>query len=953
MTRCGILANGCALVAASALFVASCGDEIRARASASSADASVRPSTRPTVAAAPPSPPATSVDGPRIAIGPEGMLSTWRLLSTSSAPPPSAGDAGTAAPAVSEPTSFEAPPRPGSLEAFAVGDRETLDLERVVGPEVTTVRLGAELHVRETTRVHLLVGAAGDVTGHLDDVIVLSRSSRRYRHDDALARLSLSPGRHVLVLRLSRPANARWRLGVRWLDARFRPRSTGVRISVGALDDETMRRLSERAARIEERRAVGPSGLHVTARVSFPGGGPMRAVTADVAGAPTTLTPSDDGVWTASAGHTFEAPARGDLARTARVESRTEPFGRDLSSDVRVANAAVALRAALASASERSHGPLQWRIAELERIVADGDRDEAWRRVLVTEATSLARRIDATRDPFADPRGYVRMGFRSRIDDSAQTYELFVPPAYRREGSTRAWPLVVTLHGFEGNAGDYFRNTLGLPRPPSQSLEEHGRHGQTPRDAPMIVMAPTARGQTHYRYVGESDVHEAMADVRARFRIDPERIYVTGGSMGGTGAAYLPFRNPDLFAASIALAGYHDQRVRNDTRQDALAPWEQFLRAARSDVDWAENALHLPMLLVRGTRDRPLAWTRSLVTRLRELGYRHEHREPALGHNVWTETYRAGGAFRWFARHRRPVAPERVRLRTGDDRHRRAWWVTIDERVASDAFAEVDARVDATTGAITVRTEGTAAFTMERPPSLASRTEPMRAIIDGAAVTGPPPLRVRREGASWALVPTPSREPSARKRPGVSGPIRDVFHDALVFVVGTRDPDHELVNRLVAHHWAHPVGWDVHYPIVRDADVTEEMIRTRTLVLVGPPRSNALLARWASQLPIRIDARGIVVGAPRPGLGQAHRFDGDEVGTVFVAPCPDAPDRSVLVIAGPTPLGTWRSTFLPDILPDYVVFDARIAPARDRWAAGGTGAQYLTAGFFDPRWRMR
>jgi hypothetical protein len=42
--------------------------------------------------------------------------------------------------------------------------------------------------------------------------------------------------------------------------------------------------------------------------------------------------------------------------------------------------------------------------------------------------------------------------------------------------------------------------------------------------------------------------------------------------------------------------------------------------------------------------------------------------------------------------------------------------------------------------------------------------------------------------------------------------------------------------------------------------------------------------------------------------------------------------------------------FLPDILPDYVVFDERIAPAHDRWAAGGTGATYLEEGFFGMDW---
>ena len=128
----------------------------------------------------------------------------------------------------------------------------------------------------------------------------------------------------------------------------------------------------------------------------------------------------------------------------------------------------------------------------------------------------------------------------------------------------------------------------------------------------------------------------------------------------------------------------------------------------------------------------------------------------------------------------------------------------------------------------------------------------------------------------------------------------------------------------------------------RRAHVNDEQLRTHTLVLVGPPASNRVLARVAAQLPVRFDADALVVD------GTAHR--GDEVGTVFVAANPLAPPSSgpaprLLVIAGTSPLGTWRSTFLPDLLPDLVVFDERIAPARDRFAAGGTGAVFRDARF--------
>ena len=61
----------------------------------------------------------------------------------------------------------------------------------------------------------------------------------------------------------------------------------------------------------------------------------------------------------------------------------------------------------------------------------------------------------------------------------------------------------------------------------------------------------------------------------------------------------------------------------------------------------------------------------------------------------------------------------------------------------------------------------------------------------------------------------------------------------------------------------------------------------------------------------------------------------------------------MLIIAGPEPLGTWRANDLPDILPDYVVYDERVADAHDHWACGGSGAcRYLAHGLYDMHMRV-
>jgi predicted esterase len=849
-----------------------------------------RPPPAPEVSAAvdaPPGPPAPfapeSLAGDRAVLeaSGEGFLATWAVLDGASWP-------------------AEAPP-------LRVARSVPFDLD---GDAVT---LGAQLVSRDRRRMHLLVGLRGEVQVFLDGAPVAAAASPdRYREDHALVRLTLSPGEHVLALTFRRPERGRFRVAIRVLDAEGAPGPGRVAMVVPAEE----RPVAESVAVTETHELVDGTPV-LRLRVHRPGGGVRGDVevrlgdrTGDLGDGAELIVPLAEGP---------------PPVRVAGEDAL--PSDRHRASDRRVLEAAARFSERLAEAGEPSRAPLAWRRDEALRVVRERDLDPRWRRWLVRESR---RR----RDRFEAPRGYLRMAHFSRLDGTATPYELFAPPRARR----RPTPVLVTLHGLTGNAGDYLRNTFGLPRDAEngEGLRDHGRHGAPPTSASMIVVAPEARGRSYYRHAGETAIFEVLEDVRRRLRVDDRRVYITGGSMGGTGAAYVPLRNPDVFAASAALAGYHDQRVRVDTDHAALSEVERFLEARRSDVDWAENALHLPMLLVRGTRDTPLAWTRNLAERLQGLRYRVEHREPELGHDVWTETYAEGAIFRWMARHRRPEMPPRVRLRTARERTLAAHWVRIEERLAMDRFAEVDVRYR--DGAVQLAVaEGLRALTLSPGPPLHQDGAPLRVIVDGQTVEGPVPLTIERVDDGWHAAEPGTYPRAGVRQAGTAGPIRDVFHDPLLFVVGTQDPAQTLLNRLVAERWAHPSGWRVAYPVVDDDDVTPALAEGRHLVLVGPPASNSVHARLVDRLPIRVDASGTSIGE--------RRHEG--AGAVFVAPNPEQPDRSVLVIAGPDALLTWRSTALPDILPDYVIFDEGVEPARGRWACGGTGCAYREAGFLD------
>jgi len=75
-----------------------------------------------------------------------------------------------------------------------------------------------------------------------------------------------------------------------------------------------------------------------------------------------------------------------------------------------------------------------------------------------------------------------------------------------------------------------------------------------------------------------------------------------------------------------------------------------------------------------------------------------------------------------------------------------------------------------------------------------------------------------------------------------------------------------------------------------------------------------------------------------------------QLGVAFIRPNPRRPDRYVLVVEGTGPLGTWRSLSLPDMLPDFVVFDEDVTPSRGGLLLGG--GEVRAGGFFRNDWSL-
>jgi predicted peptidase len=222
-------------------------------------------------------------------------------------------------------------------------------------------------------------------------------------------------------------------------------------------------------------------------------------------------------------------------------------------------------------------------------------------------------------------------------------YQLFVPAV--PSGSKR-YPLLVILHG----AGSHGTDNLRQLSPPVGMVIDRAQ-----RQEPAFVLVPqdpkgdkwvSGSGEAPYRNYRQAERPQSAAsglvlagidELIAKYAIDPDRIYLTGGSAGGTGTWDLITRNGiGRFAAAVPITGANDP-----TRADAIA--------------------RLPIWAFHGAQDTtaPVENTREMVAHLRALGSPVRYSEYSdVGHESWNRAYAEPELFRWLFAQRRGATPQ-------------------------------------------------------------------------------------------------------------------------------------------------------------------------------------------------------------------------------------------------------------------------------------------------------
>ena len=132
-------------------------------------------------------------------------------------------------------------------------------------------------------------------------------------------------------------------------------------------------------------------------------------------------------------------------------------------------------------------------------------------------------------------------------------------------------------------------------------------------------------------------------------RIDKNRMYITGLSMGGYGTWNLISKNPNYFAAAAPICG--GGSVRSLRNVLSINDSETF------KLEDLKRAKELPIWVFHGSKDTVVPQSKSevLVEALKEAGNKSLRftSYKGVGHDSWTKTYNNSDFYKWLFSHRR------------------------------------------------------------------------------------------------------------------------------------------------------------------------------------------------------------------------------------------------------------------------------------------------------------
>jgi poly(3-hydroxybutyrate) depolymerase len=526
-----------------------------------------------------------------------------------------------------------------------------------------------------------------------------------------------------------------------------------------------------------------------------------------------------------------------------------------------------------------------------------------------------------------------RVTFLSAIDGSVQYYG-YQPPL---NTSTSPTALLLSLHG--------------------AAVEAINQSGSYPRLPATHLVAPTNRRPFGFNWEdwGRLDALEVLDLAQAAYQPAPDRIHLTGHSMGGHGTWHLGTLHPDRFAAIGPSAGWVSfWSYRPDRGANEASPLLDLLERATlpsRTLTFARNLEGLGVYVLHGQADDVVSVEEARTMRAalepfhRDLDW---HEQPDAGH--WWDLSDAPGAdcvswpplLDFFARHRRPAPAEwrHVRFATPSPAvsAERAW-VTIAAQQRPFVTSSVDLQLDPQGGALSGATDNVAVLGLALGHVA---TASLTIALDGdtlavAMPTGSETLWLARD-PRWrvGVAPDPGHRGVVR-----GGGFREAFRHRVQLVYGTGGTAAEDAWALARARYDAEHLWyqgNAALDVLPDTLFDPAAEPHRNVILYGNADTHA---HWAALWP----ADDLTARRGRVTVGD-RVLTGDDLGLLAVRPRPGSDTASVGVVSGSGLLGLRLSDRRPVLAPGVAYPDVTVLQDL------GDGTVVRGAGFLGDGWTV-
>jgi predicted peptidase len=235
--------------------------------------------------------------------------------------------------------------------------------------------------------------------------------------------------------------------------------------------------------------------------------------------------------------------------------------------------------------------------------------------ILLAMAALVPLPASVAADELYQPKVY------TKAEGQELKYRLMIPKDYSATGEQK-YPVVLFLHG-AGERGDDNARQL------AHGTKEFATDANRDKYACFVIAPQCPSGQ----WWGDSLplIVDLLADMQKEYRIDANRLYVTGLSMGGFGTWDLLGRHPQMFAAAAPICG-------------------------GGDPETCSKFSKVPIWVFHGDADKVVRpeQSRRMVDGLKKAGGMPKYTEyPGVGHDSWSQTYADTAFIEWLFNQKR------------------------------------------------------------------------------------------------------------------------------------------------------------------------------------------------------------------------------------------------------------------------------------------------------------